>query len=56
MFDSAYEMGTDIINESFLTSDKGYDVWEFEEETDSKRKLDAKESLDTVVSVCLCLS
>lgn len=46
--DSWYETGTDIINESFLTSDKGYDVWEFQEESDSKKKLDVKESLDTV--------
>ncbi|KAG6454822.1 hypothetical protein O3G_MSEX008888 [Manduca sexta] len=46
--DSVYETGTDILNESFLTNDKGYDVWEFEEETDNKRKLDAKEGLDTM--------
>ncbi|XP_026743847.1 uncharacterized protein LOC113505377 [Trichoplusia ni] len=46
--DSAYETGTDIINESFLTNDKGYDVWEVEEESDNKKKLNAKESLDTV--------
>ena len=41
------------MDESFLTNDKGFDVWEFEEETDSKRKLEAKESLDTVVSLCV---
>ncbi|KAJ8717403.1 hypothetical protein PYW08_005802 [Mythimna loreyi] len=46
--DSVYETGTDIIDESFLTSDKGFDVWEFEEESDNKRKVEAKESLDTV--------
>lgn len=47
--DSLYESGTDLIDESFLTSDKGYDVWEFDDETDSRRrKLEVKESLDTV--------
>ncbi|XP_075981471.1 uncharacterized protein LOC142980072 [Anticarsia gemmatalis] len=46
--DSLYETGTDLINESFLTCDKGYDVWEFQEESDNKKKLDVKESLDTV--------
>ncbi|CAB3242369.1 unnamed protein product [Arctia plantaginis] len=46
--DSLYETGTDIINESFLTCDKGYDVWEFQDESDNKKKLDAKESLDTI--------
>lgn len=46
--DSLYETGTDIINESFLTCDKGYDVWEFQEEGDNKKKLDDKKSLDTV--------
>ncbi|PZC83082.1 uncharacterized protein LOC110371282 [Helicoverpa armigera] len=46
--DSAYETGVDMIDEGFLTNDKGYDVWEFEEESDNKRKLDVKESLDTV--------
>ncbi|XP_059059657.1 uncharacterized protein LOC131852924 [Achroia grisella] len=46
--ESLYENGSDTINESFLTRDKGYDVWEFDEETDNKRKLNDKESLDTV--------
>ncbi|XP_072942546.1 uncharacterized protein [Epargyreus clarus] len=46
--DSVYETGTDIINESFLTSDNGCDVWEFEETNDNKRKIEVKESLDTV--------
>ncbi|XP_045452467.1 uncharacterized protein LOC123661555 [Melitaea cinxia] len=39
--DSVYETGTDLIHESFLTSDKGYDVWEIEDK-DNKRKPDAK--------------
>ncbi|XP_026495466.1 uncharacterized protein LOC113400197 [Vanessa tameamea] len=39
--DSVYETGTDILQESFLTSDKGYDVWEFEDK-DNKRKPEAK--------------
>ncbi|CAG5029871.1 unnamed protein product [Parnassius apollo] len=46
--DSAYENGTDILDENFLTADKGYDVWEFEDERDSKRKLELKDNLDTV--------
>ncbi|CAH0401420.1 unnamed protein product [Chilo suppressalis] len=46
--DSAYENATDTINESFLTADTGYDVWEFQEESNNKRKLDVKEGLDTM--------
>ncbi|XP_026763201.2 uncharacterized protein LOC113521748 [Galleria mellonella] len=46
--DSIYENGTDTINESFLTRDKGYDFWEFDDESHNKRKLDDKESLDTM--------
>ncbi|XP_053614298.1 uncharacterized protein LOC128677456 [Plodia interpunctella] len=46
--DSAYESGVDVLNESFLTGDKGCDVWEFEGGTDNKKKLDVKEELDTM--------
>lgn len=42
----------DVANESFLTSDKGCDVWEFDE-TENKRKLGNKEELDTMVSIAL---
>lgn len=43
------------MNENFLTDDKGYDVWEFEETNDNMRKLENKESLDTVVSISVRL-
>ncbi|KAM3956688.1 uncharacterized protein ACR2FA_009339 [Aphomia sociella] len=46
--DSVYENGTDVLSEDFLTRDKGYDVWEFDDETDNKRKLNDKETLDTM--------
>ncbi|CAG9795560.1 unnamed protein product [Diatraea saccharalis] len=46
--DSAYENATDTINESFLTADNGYDVWEFQEDTNNKWKRDVKEGLDTM--------
>ncbi|XP_023951253.2 uncharacterized protein LOC112055400 [Bicyclus anynana] len=39
--DSVYETGTDVLDESFLECDKGYDVWEFEDKDDTK-KTDAK--------------
>ncbi|KAJ0173985.1 hypothetical protein K1T71_010131 [Dendrolimus kikuchii] len=46
--DSTYESGADVLNESFLISDKGYDLWEFEEENDNKKKLEAKDGLDSM--------
>ncbi|CAH2042607.1 unnamed protein product, partial [Iphiclides podalirius] len=46
--DSLYENGTDVMADSFLTADRGYDVWEFEDENDSKRNLEAKENMDAV--------
>ncbi|XP_013137032.1 PREDICTED: uncharacterized protein LOC106102166 [Papilio polytes] len=46
--DSIYENSTAVLDEKFLTEDKGYDVWEFEDENDSKRKLEAKQNLDTM--------
>ncbi|XP_049876937.1 uncharacterized protein LOC126374366 [Pectinophora gossypiella] len=45
--DSLYEKGVDMLNESCLTNDKGYDVWEFEE-ADSKRNLEVKQGTDTM--------
>ncbi|XP_039759520.1 uncharacterized protein LOC120633383 [Pararge aegeria] len=39
--DSVYDTGADVIEDSFLESDKGYDVWEFEDKDDTK-KADAK--------------
>ncbi|CAG4947800.1 unnamed protein product [Colias eurytheme] len=45
--DSAYDAGTDVINENFLECDEGYDVWEFEAEN-KKRKIDVKEGFDSV--------
>ncbi|XP_047510168.1 uncharacterized protein LOC125053033 [Pieris napi] len=44
--DSAYEGSTDLMDESCLECDKGYDVWEFELE-DKKRQLDVKDGLDS---------
>lgn len=46
-----------MVNESFLTSDKGFDVWEYEDESENKRKLGVKDELDTMVSfdTMLCL-
>ncbi|KAI5642936.1 hypothetical protein NE865_04975 [Phthorimaea operculella] len=46
--DSVYETNTDVLAESFLTADKGYDVWEFEEANDNKRNLEHKQGLDTM--------
>ncbi|XP_013193504.1 uncharacterized protein LOC106137250 [Amyelois transitella] len=46
--DSAYESGVDILNENFLTNDEGCDVWEFQGGSHNKKKLDAKEGLDTM--------
>ncbi|KAJ2948350.1 hypothetical protein O0L34_g7589 [Tuta absoluta] len=46
--DSVYETNTDVLAESFLTADKGYDVWEFEETSDNKRNLEHKQGLDTM--------
>ncbi|XP_013162595.1 PREDICTED: uncharacterized protein LOC106114065 [Papilio xuthus] len=46
--DSVYENNTAALDEKFLTEDKEYDIWEFEDENDSKRKLEAKQNLDTV--------
>lgn len=45
--DSEYETGVEVLNESFITCDKGYDVWEYEEESDNKKKLGVK-GLDTM--------
>ncbi|CAK1553028.1 unnamed protein product [Leptosia nina] len=45
--DSVYESNTDIMDESCLDCDKGYDVWEFEPE-DKKRQLDIKSGIDSV--------
>lgn len=45
---SVYDTGTDVLQDTFLTCDKGYDVWEFEEKN-NKRKSEAK-ILDSEVS------
>ncbi|XP_041984763.1 uncharacterized protein LOC121737220 [Aricia agestis] len=45
--DIVYEGSTDTINESFLTEDQGYDVWEFAEDKHNKRKPSAKEGLNS---------
>lgn len=39
-----------MLHESFLTDDKGYDVWTFPEEKYNTRKPEDKKCLDTVVS------
>ncbi|XP_034835570.1 uncharacterized protein [Maniola hyperantus] len=39
--DSVYETGSDVLEDSFLECDKGFDVWEFEDKDDAK-KADAK--------------
>ncbi|XP_068620430.1 muscle M-line assembly protein unc-89-like [Battus philenor] len=46
--DSAYENSVDVLDEKFLTADRGYDVWEFGDKNGSKRKLEVKENIDTV--------
>ncbi|CAH0713154.1 unnamed protein product, partial [Brenthis ino] len=40
--DSVYDTGTDVLQDTFLTCDKGYDVWEFEEKKNTKRKAESK--------------
>ncbi|VVC92780.1 unnamed protein product [Leptidea sinapis] len=45
--DSAYEGGVDIVDESFLECDRGFDVWEFAEDK-VKKKTEVKEGLDSV--------
>ena len=46
---SVYDTGTDVLQDTFLACDKGYDVWEFEEKN-NKRKAGAK-LLDSEVSI-----
>lgn len=45
--DSLYENNTDVMSENFLTDDKGYDVWEFEDQPDSRKNLCDKKDIDT---------
>ncbi|KAL0820203.1 hypothetical protein ABMA28_006127 [Loxostege sticticalis] len=46
--DSAYDTGVDTIPDTFLSESKDYETWEFQEETDNTKKVDAKEGLDTM--------
>ncbi|XP_063540821.1 uncharacterized protein LOC134749730 [Cydia strobilella] len=46
--DSLYEAGVDTLHESFLTDDKGYDVWTFPEEKYNRRQPTDNKGLDTV--------
>ncbi|XP_047996985.1 uncharacterized protein LOC125234684 isoform X2 [Leguminivora glycinivorella] len=46
--DSLYESGVDMLHESFLTDDKGYDVWTFPEEKYNRRQPTDNTGLDTV--------